>query len=82
MKVKKLVKVMLMASAVIVGGTVLAAVSMMTHSSGYGRCQRCGYNGNLSKCKYCGYELCNERCWNDIMLHGDNTCPCCGRGNP
>lgn len=78
MKAQRIVQV----AAAIAAGALMVAMSMLTREPRYGVCSKCGYNGNLSECKYCGHTLCLS-CWQKAEREqGANICPSCGRYGP
>lgn len=78
MKARRIIQV----AAAIAAGALMVVASMLTIRPSYGVCPQCGFNGNLSECKYCGHTLCLS-CWQKAEREqGAYICPDCGRGNP
>jgi hypothetical protein len=57
-------------------GALVTLALGMTLKAGRGQCPECGYQGDLSDCKHCGWRLC-LRCWQAVT-----KCPNCERSNP
>jgi hypothetical protein len=62
-------------------GTGLSVIVLINLTVGVGRgqCPKCGYRGDLHKCKHCGWTACLS-CWQRMSRH--NTCPNCERAHP
>ena len=75
MNIKRLLKL----GAVLGTGVLAAVVAMLTIGAGRDQCPQCGYLGDLSDCKHCGWRACLS-CWQQKSQY--NTCPGCGRSNP
>ena len=74
MRVGRMIKLV----AIVGVGALALAGTLFTIGRGRGQCPQCGYAGDLSECKHCGWTACLS-CW---QSRGKYTCPNCGRGNP
>jgi hypothetical protein len=65
-------------------GTLLIGLALLwcTRPYGRGQCPRCGYLGDLSDCKHCGYRCCTGCYQKEQREAGYYRCPDCHQANP